>query len=90
MPGSGVSPSLEILPRRGPQDLNWVEEGYLPWLGGVHYLVRGYKYCLWYLRSMMYPPVQGRYPPLVKVDVEGGVCSLGRGVKSLTLGTHTR
>ena len=34
MLGYGVSPSLEILPRRGPQDLNWLGEGYLPWLGG--------------------------------------------------------
>ena len=40
MPGSGVSPLLEILPKRGPQDLNWVGEGFLPWLGGIHYLAR--------------------------------------------------
>ena len=57
MLGYGVSPSLEILPRRGPQDLNWVGEGYLPWLGGVNYLARDYKHWLWYLRSMTYLPL---------------------------------
>ena len=62
--------------------------GVLTLAGGVHYMVRGYQHCLWYLHSMTYPPVQGRYP-LVKVDGEGGVCSLGRGEKSLTVDTHT-
>ena len=78
MPGSGVSLSLEILPRREPQDLNWVGKGYLPWLGGIHYLARGYKHWLWYLHSMMYPPSKVG-TPLVKVDGEGGICTLGRG-----------
>ena len=78
MPGSGVSPLLEILTRRGPQDLNWVGEGYLPWLGG---------YITWLgLQTLAVvpsfndiPPLSKVGTPLVKVDGGGGVCILGRG-----------